>query len=330
MVDNGSGASRSEVKRDSLGSLEEEDNSGSGQVTNGKRKSTGSISSLRKMWEANPKMASKKDGQIDEASSEVADPLADKTTVKFEKRVWPPVPNTETEKPMVPVKPTVQKPPAPTTKPPPPKEPLVKPPPKPAMAVKPNVCNIYAAPTPVAASRSSASGASAASSASKPPVAAKKPSPPKTGPSGPVPSASSGNRSSIPSGHEATQSGGSGCSSSEASERDKEKDELLVISAKLETTLDSVKADMSKTKLIKLSDDLGSFKESASGFVDNVPATGRFRFRSLLNKLEQQSGELRRTSTTASSKKAAASDAPARLCGDIQVTVRDLVTVIQR
>ena len=84
-------------------------------------------------------------------------------TVKFEKRVWPPVPNTETEKPMVPVKPTV-KPPAPTTKPPPPKEPMVKPPPKPAMAVKPNVCNIYAAPT-VGTSRNSSVNSA------KPPIA---------------------------------------------------------------------------------------------------------------------------------------------------------------
>ena len=85
------------------------------------------------------------------------------STVKFEKRVWPPVPNTETEKPMVPVKPTV-KPPAPTTKPPPPKEPMVKPPPKPAMAVKPNVCNIYAAPTAVTARTATTSNSS------KPPI----------------------------------------------------------------------------------------------------------------------------------------------------------------
>ena len=68
--------------------------------------------------------------------------------MKFEKRVWPPIPSTETEKPMVPIKPTV-KPPAPTTRPPPPKEggswktsQL-----KPVPAVKPNVCNIYAAPS---------------------------------------------------------------------------------------------------------------------------------------------------------------------------------------
>jgi hypothetical protein len=61
--------------------------------------------------------------------------------------------------------------------------------------------------------------------------------------------------------------------------------------------------------------------------VDNVPATGRFRFRSLLNKLEQQSGELRSSSV---GKASGNPDVPAKLCGDIQATVKDLVTVIQR
>ena len=96
-----------------------------------KRKSTGSISSLKKMWEDGS------DGKKDSGS-----------VVKFEKRVWPPVPSTETEKPMVPVKPTVK--PPPTSKPPPPKEPSCKPPPKPPQSSKPMVCNIYAAPTSVA------------------------------------------------------------------------------------------------------------------------------------------------------------------------------------
>jgi abelson tyrosine-protein kinase 1 len=94
-----------------------------------KRKSTGSISSLRKMWESgepSPALGGRKASlKVTSPSCEsVTSPTDDKpgTTVKFEKRVWPPVPSTETEgKPMVPVKPTV-KPPPPTTKPPPPKE----------------------------------------------------------------------------------------------------------------------------------------------------------------------------------------------------------------
>ena len=103
-----------------------------------KRRSTGSISSLKKMWE---------DGG--EAAGQARDAVEDRpgSVVKFEKRVWPPVPSTETEKPMVPVKPTVK--PPPTSKPPPPKEPSCKPPPKPSQSSKPLVSNIYAAPSSV-------------------------------------------------------------------------------------------------------------------------------------------------------------------------------------
>ena len=107
-----------------------------------------------------------------------------------------------------------------------------------------------------------------------------------------------------------------------------DKEELLGISMKLDSSIDATKADLSKTNLLKLSDDIGSFAESATGYADNVPATGRFRFRSLLNKLEQQSGELRSSSVGKSNSQD--TGVPAKLCGDIQATVRDLVTVIQR
>ena len=110
-----------------------------------KRKSTGSISSLKKMWEASDSPTSPKDAASISPSHSDDRPGS---VVKFEKRVWPPVPSTETEKPMVPVKPTVK--PPPTSKPPPPKEPTFKPPPKPSTSVKPSVCNIYAAPSSVA------------------------------------------------------------------------------------------------------------------------------------------------------------------------------------
>ena len=101
-----------------------------------KRRSTGSISSLKRMWEDGG------DGRDPPSGDE-----RPASVVKFEKRVWPPVPSTETEKPMVPVKPTVK--PPPTSKPPPPKEPSCKPPPKPSQTNKPLVCNIYAAPNSV-------------------------------------------------------------------------------------------------------------------------------------------------------------------------------------
>ena len=102
-----------------------------------------------------------------------------------------------------------------------------------------------------------------------------------------------------------------------------DKEELLGISQKLDTSINAAKVDCNKSSLLKLSEDIGSFAESASGYVDNVPATGRFRFRSLLNKLEQQSGELRSVGKSRA-------DIPAKLCGEIQITVRDLVSVIQR
>ena len=127
------------------------------------------------------------------------------------------------------------------------------------------------------------------------------------------------------SGSHEPQSGGSGCSSSEMSDKEKDKDELLGISQRLEASINSVKADMNRSNLLKLSEELGNFAESATGYVDNVPATGRFRFRSLLNKLEQQSGELRSSSVSSKSH-----EIPTKLCSDIQITVRDLVTVIQR
>ena len=186
----------------------------------------------------------------------------------------------------------------------------VKPPPKPAMAVKPNVCNIYAAPT-VATSRSV-----------KPPVASRPSSISNTTTTNKSASASA---SAATTSHE-PHSGGSGCSSSEMSDKEKDKDELLGISHRLETSIDAAKSDLNRSSLLKLSEDIGTFTESANSYVDNVPATGRFRFRSLLNKLEQQSGELRSSSVG----KSHASEVPAKLCGDIQATVRDLVTVIQR
>ena len=261
-------------KRDSLGSIED----------NEKRKSTGSISSLRKMWESSPKIGGRKSAEEPNTGdlSPDAGPncSGNPSSVKFEKRVWPPVPNTEMEKPMVPVKPTV-KPPAPTTKPPPPKEPPtgVKLAPKPAMAVKPNVCNIYAAP-------------SSTMPKPKPPISLSKP---KNG----------------------------------AGDVEPDRDSLLTVSQKLETGLDAAKRDtnhLSRSDLTNLSDEIGSFHSTCTGFIDSVPPTTRFRFRSLLTKLDQQSKEF---SANVSSSNTAGSTTSNRLAGDIQVTLRDLVTVIQ-
>ena len=69
-----------------------------------------------------------------------------------------------------------------------------------------------------------------------------------------------------------------------------------------------------------LSTNVGSFHSSCAAYVDNIPATGRFRFRSLLNKLEEQSKELRMTSTSGAGGN----------IDELKVTVKDLVAVIQR
>ena len=121
-------------KADDQNSIEKEksDEIDNDEEREDKRKSTGSISSLKKMWEASDSPTSPKDGDSISPSHSDERPGS---VVKFEKRVWPPVPSTETEKPMVPVKPT------------PPKEQSFKPPPKTSTYVKPSVCNIYTAPS---------------------------------------------------------------------------------------------------------------------------------------------------------------------------------------
>ena len=180
-----------------------------------KRKSTGSISSLKKMWE--------------EGGDGVKDPSDDRpgSVVKFEKRVWPPVPSTETEKPMVPVKPTVK--PPPTSKPPPPREPSCKPPPKPSTTTKPLVCNIYAAPT------------SMPPSAPKPNISAIKPKLPITS----KPSSSTDHQDNAQpptktrngTGEARADSTDSGLSSTN------DKDNLIDLSVSLENLLDSLAKD---------------------------------------------------------------------------------------
>ena len=68
-----------------------------------KRKSTGSISSLVKMWDQPSSPRDVAAGASAVSPSVASDSDRPASVVKFEKRVWPPVPSTETEKPMVPV-----------------------------------------------------------------------------------------------------------------------------------------------------------------------------------------------------------------------------------
>jgi len=280
-----------------------------------KRKSTGSISSLKKMWEASDSPTSPKDGESVSPSHSDERPGS---VVKFEKRVWPPVPSTETEKPMVPVKPTVK--PPPTSKPPPPKEPNFKPPPKPSTSVKPSVCNIYAAPSSVPSRNPS-----------KPNISTTKPKLPTTRLSDSKPPSTS-DLTSVPppakvdnvigerggSSETRADSTDSGLSSSH------DKDSLVDFSQSLENLLVGLSTEgITKATAMSASDKVGSFHSSCSGLVDSIPATGRFRFRSLLAKLDSQAKELRAVNLNKNTENT-------QLVRDLQTTVRDLVSVLQR
>lgn len=249
-----------------------------------KRKSTGSISSLVRMWDQSPKdntALTPSPGEADRPGS----------TVKFEKRVWPPVPSTETEKPMVPVKPTVK--PPPTSKPPPPREPTYKPPPKPSPAAKPQVCNIYAAPSSVAPRPTGPS---------KPNISSAKPKlqQPAT--------TSSAGRGEENGGTNGSEDGRQG---------------LLTSSSSLLTSLSSLPNSLSKAEAMAAAEQVGVFHSSCSLYVDSIPATGRFRFRSLLNKLDSQAKELRAANVTRSSE-------TAKLVKELEITVKDVGAAIQR
>merc|ERR1712223_1168130 len=214
--------------------------------------------------------------------------------VKFEKRVWPPVPSTETEKPMVPVKPTVK--PPPTSKPPPPREPSYKPPPKPLASAKPQVCNIYAAPSSVTARNSTTSTSSSSRlNISTPPVA--KPKPP--------PAAAS--------------------ASETLSERNGEgtKEAAAKASKELEGSLAKLGNNISKADAMAIAEQADGLAAACDLHVDSAPPTGRFHFRSLLTKLDSQTKELRSLNV---SRAAEAS----KLVKELQSTVKELGTAIQR
>jgi hypothetical protein len=95
---------------------------------------------------------------------------------------------------------------------------------------------------------------------------------------------------------------------------------------------------LSKTNLMQLSEQVSDVYAAAIVYVDNIPATGRFRYRSLCNKLEEQSKELRELSI--GNNKMERSNIGGSVVNsmsnsysvvhDIQSTVKGLVTVIQR
>ena len=200
------------------------------------------------------------------------------------------------------------------------------------MAAKPNVCNIYAAPTTITSRRTGKLPTSSDHVDSRPPPYSAQPTHSST--------ATAANTTS----HE-THSGGSGCSSSSTSEREGieggvNRGALLVNCHNLSDTLDSTSSKLimeeklSKTNIMQLSEQVSDVHNAALIYVDNIPATGRFRYRSLCNKLEEQSKELRELSIgnnkIGGSSINASSGGYNDVVNDIQTTVKGLVNVIQR
>lgn len=105
------------------------------------------------------------------------------------------------------------------------------------------------------------------------------------------------------------------------------KSSILEISSALESGIVALKAavpgSLSSVSVMQLSDKVQLLCSSCSSYAESVPPHGRFRFRELLSRLETQGDQLR----TCSSNNSAAS---AKLFTDLHNTVRDLVNVVQR
>ncbi|KAF4521365.1 hypothetical protein B566_EDAN006954 [Ephemera danica] len=246
-----------------------------------KRRSTGSISSLKKLWETKEGTTP---GTDTDQSSEQVSPKLKKTEVieseiieekapvqddnsKSNKRTWPP--NSD-EKPIVPTKPIVK---------------AVKPV-LPANSSK--VPSIYATPNQQTTLKTSPTNKQQ-QQVTPPPIPTEKP------------------------GDDSVE------------KRVSDKDNILEISQALESSLTSLKSsnNVSTSSIIQLSDKVGLFHVSCLSFADGIPPHGRFHFRELLSRLEQQARQLR----SAGSRNSADN---ARLFSDVQNTIRDVINAVQR
>ncbi|KAL1517707.1 hypothetical protein ABEB36_001439 [Hypothenemus hampei] len=221
-----------------------------------KRKSTGSISSLKKLWEAqkdsdygtcqlSPKLSIKstKSEEIlehspvdnsDDSSKMERSVSSEKSSNKSEKKSWPP---TGEEKPVIPTKPPVK-------------------------PIKPIV------------TRSSGPAIYATPIASKPPISVK-----------PV---TDNNKSPEEEGQKLT--------TSSTSIDKTGKESILEISQALENTLNTIRNNpaVSTATWLQLSDKIGLLHGSCMDYADNVvPAHTKFQFRELLTRLEHQGRQMR-------------------------------------
>ncbi|PSN33486.1 Tyrosine-protein kinase Abl [Blattella germanica] len=301
-------------KRDSTVSAHSLD-SGSGSGAGGtqlkveegedKRRSTGSISSLKKLWESketsgetttssgsagqvSPKLALKTtkpevpgrvrdsvnaneddDKSKPEDGKEQASPPEDGKPVSKTQsgsRVWPPLSVSSDEKPLVPTKPPVK-----ATKP------ILT-----GSKLPTSSTAIYATP-----------------SLPKPPIVARE-----------TKTVTEEEGSAAPAG----KVGGS------------ERESVLEISQALETSLTTLRSatTVSTGSWLQLSDKVGLFHSSCVGYADSiVPPHARFHFRELLTRLESQARQLRSAGARNSADNT-------RLCAEVQNTVRDVINAVQR
>ncbi|XP_023725314.1 tyrosine-protein kinase Abl isoform X3 [Cryptotermes secundus] len=260
-----------------------------------KRRSTGSISSLKKLWESketsgevpacsgaagqvSPKLALKVPGRFrdsantaeeeDEGLKEQGSSPDDGKPVNKGQggsRVWPPPPVPSDEKPTVPTKPPVK-----ATKP------ILS-----ASKLPTGSAAIYATPM-----------------LPKPPVVARE--------------------TKFVTDEE-------GCPAPASRVSGGERESVLEISQALETSLTSLRsaATVSSGTWLQLSDKVCVFHSSCVGYADSIVPHARFHFRELLTRLESQARQLRSAGARNSADNT-------RLCAEVQNTVRDVINAVQR
>ena len=102
-----------------------------------------------------------------------------------------------------------------------------------------------------------------------------------------------------------------------------DRESLLSLSDSLETRL---AAPSSAKDLRRLHDGVSDLHSGCVALIDSVPATGRFRFRSLLNRLDEQARELDLAAASAGRGGGSAD----KVLGDLRGTVKEVAAVLRR
>lgn len=115
------------------------------------------------------------------------------------------------------------------------------------------------------------------------------------------------------------------CKNAKESDKPYNKSSVLEISSSLDSSIQSLKSSSTipSSSMMQLSDKVQLLHSTCGSYAENIPPHGRFKFRELLSKLENQAGLIR---TSCSSNFVENS----KLFSDLQNTVQDLVNVVQR